>query len=170
MFLKFSVTPVGNGSVWWAALQQQYSWSLEEFSYIGKGFRAGRSDIPIVLSEHYITSLLTGKQLVTLTGSSVFCIGRNLSCRSKREVEILILQPGIFFSHAWDWNCTISGEGNQKAQTLLFFRENPPSWPRPQPLAPNGKLWLIHLQPVNLGNPVELGSFISGKNGGGFSV
>lgn len=37
------------------------------------------------------------KQLATLTGSSVFCIGRNLSCSSEKELEILILQPGTFF-------------------------------------------------------------------------
>lgn len=39
------------------------SGTLEDWkSYRGRGFRTGRSDIPIVLSEHFITSPLTGKQ------------------------------------------------------------------------------------------------------------
>lgn len=119
----------------------------------------------------YYISIDRETELATSTRSSVFCIGRNLSCSSEREGRNSCTVAWNPFSHGLRLKLHSLRQGQSEGRNT-HLRGKPcttsPSWPRPKTLAPTGKLWLIYKQTVYLGNPVEQGSFISGKNEGGF--
>lgn len=132
-----------------AALQQQCSGNLEGFSYTERGFRAGRSDIPMWALYHVSIDRET---IETSTLPSGFCIGRTWTATwnpFSHGLRIETIQSQTRIIRMQKHSCSLG-----KALHNLLLP------------GPNGKLWL-YKQAVNLGNAVAQGSFTSGKNEGG---